>query len=64
MRLGKEGWYQVLTYGPLTAAEKLTLEAMLPTLKDEIKQGEDFILSPEDTHPTAETSPPELKKSA
>ncbi len=64
MRLGKEGWYQVLTYGPLTAAEKQTLEAMLPTLKDEIKQGEDFILSPEDTHPTAETSPPELKKSA
>jgi malate dehydrogenase len=47
MRLGKEGWYKVLPYGPLTQAEKDALEAMLPTLRDEIRMGEDFILHPE-----------------
>ncbi len=47
MRLGKEGWYKVLPYGPLTQAEKASLEAMLPTLRDEIRMGEDFILKPE-----------------
>jgi malate dehydrogenase len=33
MRLGKEGWYKVLPYGPLTQAEKASLEGMLPTLR-------------------------------
>lgn len=44
LRLGKEGWYKVLPYGPLTLGEKRALEDMLPTLLDEIKLGEDFIL--------------------
>jgi malate/lactate dehydrogenase len=47
MRLGKEGWYKVLPYGPLTQAEKDALEAMLPTLRDEIRMGEEFVLKPE-----------------
>ena len=47
MRLGKEGWYKVLPYGPLTQAEKDSLDLMLPTLRDEIRMGEDFVLKPE-----------------
>lgn len=44
LRLGKDGWYKVLPYGPLTLGEKRALEDMLPTLFDEIKLGEDFVL--------------------
>ncbi len=60
MRLGKEGWYQVLPYGPLTAPEKETLEAMLPTLREQIKLGEEFILQPEkfETPPSSDVKEP------
>ncbi len=64
MRLGKEGWYQVLPYGPLTQPEKQTLEAMLPTLRDEIRLGEEFIQQPEkfNTPPTEEKEPVTTRK--
>ena len=46
----------MLPYGPLTQAEKDALEAMLPTLRDEIRMGEEFILQPEKFEKSEATS--------
>lgn len=41
--LGQQGIAKILSYGELSAFEKTCLDAMLPTLKDDIQKGIDFI---------------------
>lgn len=43
VRLGKNGWEEVLSYGELSAFEQQALDSMLDTLKKDITMGEEFV---------------------
>lgn len=42
VRLGPNGVEEVLPFGPLSAAEQKTLDAMMPDLLAQAKKGVDF----------------------